>query len=137
MQDKRADRADLAGDVPVFPEQEQHPRCTVSECQTGGMENRAGTVALPEDLVDVEALVRAYYELKPDVSIPEQKVVFGTSGHRGSSLNTAFNEDHIAATTQAIVEYRASQGITGPLFSSPTACACSSTRATASHRRPP
>ena len=80
------------------------------------MENRAGTVALPEDLVDVEALVRAYYDLKPDVSIADQKVVFGTSGHRGSSLNTAFNEDHIAATTQAIVEYRASQGITGPLF---------------------
>ncbi|KQO11577.1 phosphoglucomutase [Agreia sp. Leaf244] len=80
------------------------------------MENRAGTVALPEDLVDVEALIRAYYDLKPDVSIADQKVVFGTSGHRGSSLNTAFNEDHIAATTQAIVEYRASQGITGPLF---------------------
>jgi phosphoglucomutase len=80
------------------------------------MENRAGTVALPEDLVDVEALVRAYYELKPDVTIADQKVVFGTSGHRGSSLNTAFNEDHIAATTQAIVEYRAGQGITGPLF---------------------
>jgi len=80
------------------------------------MENRAGTVALPEDLVDVEALVRAYYDLKPDVSIADQKVVFGTSGHRGSALNTAFNEDHIAATTQAIVEYRASQGITGPLF---------------------
>jgi phosphoglucomutase len=80
------------------------------------MENRAGTVALPEDLVDVEALVRAYYELKPDVTIADQKVVFGTSGHRGSSLNTAFNEDHIAATTQAIVEYRAGQGISGPLF---------------------
>ena len=80
------------------------------------MENRAGTVALPEDLVDVEALVRAYYDLKPDVTIADQKVVFGTSGHRGSSLNTAFNEDHIAATTQAIVEYRAGQGITGPLF---------------------
>jgi phosphoglucomutase len=80
------------------------------------MENRAGTVAQPQDLVDVEALIRAYYELKPDVSIADQKVVFGTSGHRGSSLNTAFNEDHIAATTQAIVEYRASRGITGPLF---------------------
>jgi phosphoglucomutase len=50
------------------------------------------------------------------VSIPEQRVVFGTSGHRGSSLDTAFNEDHIAATTQAIVEYRNAQGITGPLF---------------------
>lgn len=80
------------------------------------MDERAGTPAQPSDLIDVDALRRAYYELKPDVSIPEQRVVFGTSGHRGSSLNTAFNEDHIAATTQAIVEYRNSQGITGPLF---------------------
>ncbi len=80
------------------------------------MHERAGTVALPEDLIDVEALVAAYYELHPDVEDPEQKVIFGTSGHRGSSFNTAFNEDHIAAITQAIVEYRAAQGITGPLF---------------------
>ncbi|WP_374009083.1 phosphoglucomutase (alpha-D-glucose-1,6-bisphosphate-dependent) [Leifsonia sp. LS-T14] len=80
------------------------------------MDERAGTPAQPSDLIDIDALRRAYYELKPDVSIPEQRVVFGTSGHRGSSLNTAFNEDHIAATTQAIVEYRNSQGITGPLF---------------------
>ncbi|MDN4613772.1 phosphoglucomutase (alpha-D-glucose-1,6-bisphosphate-dependent) [Leifsonia sp. F6_8S_P_1B] len=80
------------------------------------MTDRAGTPAQPSDLIDVDALRRAYYELKPDVSIPEQRVVFGTSGHRGSSLNTAFNEDHILATTQAIVEYRNAQGITGPLF---------------------
>ena len=80
------------------------------------MDERAGTPAQPSDLIDVDALRHAYYELKPDVGIPEQRVVFGTSGHRGSSLNTAFNEDHIAATTQAIVEYRNSQGITGPLF---------------------
>jgi phosphoglucomutase len=80
------------------------------------MTTRAGTPAQESDLIDVEALIQAYYDLKPDVSEPEQRVVFGTSGHRGSSLKTAFNEDHIAATTQAIVEYRASQGITGPLF---------------------
>ncbi|QJU55762.1 phosphoglucomutase (alpha-D-glucose-1,6-bisphosphate-dependent) [Herbiconiux sp. KACC 21604] len=80
------------------------------------MHERAGTVALPEDLIDVDALVSAYYDLHPDVDDPEQKVIFGTSGHRGSSLKTAFNEDHIAAITQAIVEYRAAQGITGPLF---------------------
>jgi phosphoglucomutase len=80
------------------------------------MHERAGTVALPEDLFDVDALVAAYYDLHPDVEDPEQKVIFGTSGHRGSSFNTAFNEDHIAAVTQAIVEYRAAQGITGPLF---------------------
>ena len=80
------------------------------------MSERAGTQAEASDLIDVEALVRAYYELKPDASVPEQRVAFGTSGHRGSSLNTAFNEDHILATTQAIVEYRALQGISGPLF---------------------
>lgn len=77
---------------------------------------RAGTVALPEDLVDVAQLITAYYTRTPDVSDPDQRVAFGTSGHRGSSLDTAFNEGHILATTQAIVEYRASQGITGPLF---------------------
>ena len=80
------------------------------------MNERAGTPAQEADLIDVKALVKAYYDLKPDVTVPAQRVVFGTSGHRGSSFNTAFNEDHIAATTQAIVEYRASQGVTGPLF---------------------
>ena len=80
------------------------------------MTNRAGTPALPSDLIDIDALVKAYYDLTPDMSVPEQRVVFGTSGHRGSSLNAAFNEQHILATTQAIVEYRALQGITGPLF---------------------
>lgn len=80
------------------------------------MTDRAGKPAQASDLIDVEALVRAYYDNKPDVSDPLQKVVFGTSGHRGSSFDTAFNEDHIAAVTQAIVEYRTKQGITGPLF---------------------
>ncbi len=80
------------------------------------MNARAGLPALASDLVDVPALIAAYFEKIPDVSIPEQRVVFGTSGHRGSSLDTAFNETHIAAITQAIVEYRASQAISGPLF---------------------
>ena len=80
------------------------------------MNTRAGTRALASDLIDVDALIAAYYSGHPDVSNPDQAVVFGTSGHRGSSFNTAFNEDHIAATTQAIVEYRALEGITGPLF---------------------
>ena len=80
------------------------------------MNARAGQPAQTSDLVDVHALLAAYYERVPDVSIAEQKVVFGTSGHRGSSLDSAFNETHIAAITQAIVEYRAGQGITGPLF---------------------
>ncbi|WP_394554138.1 phosphoglucomutase (alpha-D-glucose-1,6-bisphosphate-dependent) [Agromyces sp. MMS24-JH15] len=80
------------------------------------MHERAGTPATESDLIDVEALVRAYYELKPDASVPAQRVAFGTSGHRGSALDTAFNEHHILAITQAICEYRAAQGITGPLF---------------------
>ncbi|MFD7894706.1 phosphoglucomutase (alpha-D-glucose-1,6-bisphosphate-dependent) [Streptomyces sp. NPDC059743] len=77
---------------------------------------RAGQPARPEDLIDVARLVTAYYALHPDPEEPGQRVAFGTSGHRGSSLATAFNEDHIAATSQAICEYRAGQGITGPLF---------------------
>jgi phosphoglucomutase len=77
---------------------------------------RAGQPALPEDLIDVDAVVGAYYDLTPDPDDPDQQVVFGTSGHRGSSLDAAFNDAHIAATTQAIVEYRAAQGTTGPLF---------------------
>ncbi|MFD5631035.1 phosphoglucomutase (alpha-D-glucose-1,6-bisphosphate-dependent) [Streptomyces sp. NPDC127072] len=77
---------------------------------------RAGRPAGPEDLVDVARLVTAYYSLHPDPAEPGQRVAFGTSGHRGSSLATAFNEDHIAATSQAICEYRAGQGTDGPLF---------------------
>ena len=80
------------------------------------MHPRAGQKAQTEDLVDVDELLDAYYDIHPDPSDPDQAVSFGTSGHRGSSLDAKFNEDHIAATTQAIVEYRASQGIHGPLF---------------------
>ncbi|WP_298227079.1 phosphoglucomutase (alpha-D-glucose-1,6-bisphosphate-dependent) [Gryllotalpicola sp.] len=80
------------------------------------MHERAGQLAQESDLIDDEALVRAYFELHPDASDPAQRVVFGTSGHRGSAFDAAFNEDHIAAITQAICEYRASQGTTGPLF---------------------
>ncbi|MCG7432804.1 phosphoglucomutase (alpha-D-glucose-1,6-bisphosphate-dependent) [Kocuria indica] len=80
------------------------------------MTNRAGTVAQPSDLVDIDQLLAAYFDRVPDADDPDQRVVFGTSGHRGSSLKTSFNEHHIAAITQAIVEYRTAQGITGPLF---------------------
>ncbi|MET7134784.1 phosphoglucomutase (alpha-D-glucose-1,6-bisphosphate-dependent) [Cellulosimicrobium sp. MI9406] len=80
------------------------------------MDPRAGTPAQPSDLIDVDAVVGAYYDLAPDVDDPAQKVVFGTSGHRGSSLDHAFNEAHIIAITAAIVEYRRSQGTDGPLF---------------------
>jgi phosphoglucomutase len=77
---------------------------------------RAGQPALPEDLVDLPHLVTAYYSLQPDPDDVAQQVAFGTSGHRGSALNGAFNEAHILAITQAIVEYRAAHGTTGPLF---------------------
>ena len=77
---------------------------------------RAGQPAQPEDLVDLAHLVTAYYTIAPDPEDVDQQVVFGTSGHRGSALDGAFNEAHILATTQAIVEYRAAQGTTGPLF---------------------
>ncbi|NIZ92830.1 phosphoglucomutase (alpha-D-glucose-1,6-bisphosphate-dependent) [Kineococcus rubinsiae] len=77
---------------------------------------RAGQHAGPEDLVDVPHLVTAYYATQPDPSDVGQRVAFGTSGHRGSSLDGAFNEQHILATTQAIVDYRREQGYDGPLF---------------------
>lgn len=80
------------------------------------MDARAGTPAQPSDLIDVDQVVGAYYDLHPDPEDPGQQVVFGTSGHRGSSLDHAFNEAHIVATTAAIVEYRRSQGTDGPLF---------------------
>ncbi|MGY5885398.1 phosphoglucomutase (alpha-D-glucose-1,6-bisphosphate-dependent) [Modestobacter lacusdianchii] len=78
--------------------------------------DRAGQPAQPSDLVDVPHLVTAYYSVQPDAEDPDQQVTFGTSGHRGSSLDGAFNEAHILATTQAICEYRAQQGFDGPLF---------------------
>jgi phosphoglucomutase len=77
---------------------------------------RAGLPAQPEDLIDVDKVIGAYYDVHPDPSNADQRVVFGTSGHRGSSLDGAFNEDHILATTQAICEYRSAQGYSGPLF---------------------
>ncbi|GCB00542.1 MULTISPECIES: phosphoglucomutase (alpha-D-glucose-1,6-bisphosphate-dependent) [Mycolicibacterium] len=77
---------------------------------------RAGQPAQPDDLIDVAHVVTAYYTVAPDPENVDQQVVFGTSGHRGSSLDAAFNEPHILATTQAIAEYRAAQGTTGPLF---------------------
>lgn len=77
---------------------------------------RAGQLAQPTDLIDIAKLVTAYYTLEPDVNNPDQAVAFGTSGHRGSSLDSAFNENHILAITQAIVDYRAEQGTTGAIF---------------------
>src|SRR5215210_1358279 len=78
--------------------------------------DNAGKPAEPGELVDVEALVRAYYDDAPDPTEPAQQVSFGTSGHRGSALDRSFNEDHILATSQAICDYRAEQGTDGPLY---------------------
>ena len=77
---------------------------------------RAGTTAQPQDLVDVARLVTAYYTEHPDPEDPAQRVSFGTSGHRGSSLHVGFNDDHIAATSQAIADHRRAAGTDGPLM---------------------
>ncbi|HJL26873.1 MAG TPA: phosphoglucomutase, alpha-D-glucose phosphate-specific, partial [Polyangiaceae bacterium LLY-WYZ-15_(1-7)] len=76
----------------------------------------AGKPAPRDVLVDVPALVAAYYTLRPDPAEVAHRVAFGTSGHRGSSLKHAFNEAHILAITQAICEHRAAAGIRGPLY---------------------
>jgi phosphoglucomutase len=77
---------------------------------------RAGKLPPPSLLVNVPRLITAYYTRHPDMSVPEQRVAFGTSGHRGSALDVSFNEPHILAITQAICDYRREHAITGPLF---------------------
>ena len=76
----------------------------------------AGKPAPPDMLIDPDKVQKAYYARKPDPGNPAEKVAFGTSGHRGSSLRGSFNEDHVLAISQAICEYRKSRGITGPLY---------------------
>jgi phosphoglucomutase len=76
----------------------------------------AGKTIDPAHLVDVPRLITAYFDGKPDPENPAQRVVFGTSGHRGSAFDRSFNEDHILAITQAICLHRAAHGVTGPLF---------------------
>src|SRR5882672_5858386 len=76
----------------------------------------AGKPAPREVLIDVEKLRRLYYDERPDPGDPQQRVAFGTSGHRGSALRRAFNEAHILAIVQATCEYRKSKGFDGPLF---------------------
>ena len=83
---------------------------------TSSIDGRAGTLPEPGDLVDVEALLAAYHEVQPDPSDPAQRVAFGTSGHRGTSLKGTFNEAHVVAITAAVCAYRREQGIGGPLF---------------------
>ena len=77
---------------------------------------RAGQPAREDDLIDIAEVVTAYYTRDIDPDNPDQQVAFGTSGHRGSSLDNAFNEAHILATTQAIVDYRRGEGIDGPVY---------------------
>src|SRR3954447_23533316 len=77
---------------------------------------RAGQLPRPEDLVDVDRLLAAYGDEAPDPSDPAQRVAFGTSGHRGSSLKRTFNEAHVIAISAAVCRYRAEQGIDGPLY---------------------
>src|SRR4051812_9108548 len=75
-----------------------------------------GQLADPADLVDIPKVLAAYYDVRPDPSTPSQRVVFGTSGHRGTSFAGSFNEWHILAITQAICAYRKQAAIDGPLF---------------------
>ncbi|MEO7029052.1 MAG: phosphoglucomutase (alpha-D-glucose-1,6-bisphosphate-dependent) [Acidobacteriaceae bacterium] len=83
---------------------------------TAPQQNTPGHLPSPDKLVNLPRLVTAFYALHPDASVPAQRVSFGTSGHRGSAFNTAFNEDHILAITQAICDYRLTHRIDGPLF---------------------
>jgi phosphoglucomutase len=78
--------------------------------------NNAGMPATPEDLINVDDVIGKYYDVAPDSAVAAQRVIFGTSGHRGSSLKTSFNEAHIVAISQAIAEHRKAAGITGPLY---------------------
>jgi phosphoglucomutase len=81
-----------------------------------GINPRAGELPEPADLVDVERLLAAYYEQRPDPSDPLQRVAFGTSGHRGSSLSGTFTDAHVAAISEAVCRYREGEGIDGPLY---------------------
>ena len=76
----------------------------------------AGKPAPPSSLIDVAKLVTAYFEMKPDPAVAAQRVIFGTSGHRGSAFDGSFNEGHVLAITQAICDYRRAHDISGPLF---------------------
>jgi len=120
----RRDDANLAGsahhhldaliDTHAFSAVKKYPgRKTMSDTRISQL---AGKPAPKEILVDIPKLITAYYTGIPDPSIAEQRVAFGTSGHRGSSFELSFNENHVLAIAQAICEYRLGQGITGPLF---------------------
>jgi phosphoglucomutase len=90
----------------------------MAPCHHGfvALSDRAGQPADPSTLVDIDALIGAYHDRRPDPADPAQRVAFGTSGHRGSAFRNAFNEAHILATTEAICRYRVQRGYSGPLF---------------------
>ncbi|MCC8194371.1 MAG: alpha-D-glucose phosphate-specific phosphoglucomutase, partial [Deltaproteobacteria bacterium] len=77
---------------------------------------KAGTLVPESERLDVAALLRAYASAVPDPAVSAQRVAFGTSGHRGTSLNASFTESHVLAVTQAVCDYRAGAGIGGPLY---------------------
>ncbi|MEA2286107.1 MAG: phosphoglucomutase [Solirubrobacteraceae bacterium] len=82
----------------------------------GGIDPRAGQLPEPGDLIDVDSLLAAYHDTRPDPSDPGQRVAFGTSGHRGTSLAGTFTEAHVAAISEAVCRYREAEGVDGPLF---------------------
>lgn len=86
------------------------------QCKTGAMHERAGTPARPEDLIDVDDVIGRYHTTVVDPGDPDTRVIFGTSGHRGRSLDGTFTDTHVAAITQAVIEYRKATGIDGPVF---------------------
>lgn len=75
-----------------------------------------GSTVPSDQLADIAKLVTAYYTHEPDYTLPEQRIAFGTSGHRGSSFNHTFNENHVLVMTQAICDYKNAHGLNGPLF---------------------
>src|SRR4051794_33836688 len=81
-----------------------------------GTHPRAGELPNDDDLVDVDRLLAAYHDERFDPSNPEQRVAFGTSGHRGTSLDGSFTEAHVAAIAEAVCRHREAEGIDGPLF---------------------
>jgi phosphoglucomutase len=92
------------------------PRVMLGRDMASGTDPRAGQLPTADDLVDVDRLLAAYHDERPDPEDPGQRVAFGTSGHRGSSLKRTFTDAHVAAVSEAVCRYRDGQGITGPLF---------------------
>src|SRR3546814_886116 len=116
---KRTGRREPAGAAPrQFHQRTDRalPRAAGRALMGTNISPLAGKPAQAAQLVNVDKLLAAYFDVKPDPSVAAQRVAFGTSGHRGSSFDGSFNEQHVLALTQAICEYRKEQGLDGPLF---------------------